>query len=132
MDRSHAVVIHQNGSHLPAHRPEAIPVVVTPVTDLYEAEREYVVHLDVPGATRDTIRVEVRPGMMHVTGDVVGTSVAGHSIRHREIVWNRFTRSFNLGPGIHAEGITAAIADGVLTVRIPKAEDVLPRNIPVQ
>lgn len=132
MDRSHAVVIHRNGSQLPAHRPEAMPVVVTPVTDLYEAEREYVVRLDVPGATRDTIRVEVQPARLDVTADVAVRTGSDVTVQHREIVWNRFTRSFNLGPGIHLEGITAAIADGVLTVRIPKSEEVLPRNIPIQ
>lgn len=132
MDRSHAVVVHRNGSQLPAHRPEAMPVVVTPVTDIYEAEREYLVRLDMPGATRDTIRVEVQPGALHVTGDVAGASEGDYHVRHREIVWNRFTRTFNLGPGIHADGITASITDGVLTVRIPKSDDALPRSIPVR
>ncbi len=132
MDRSNAVVIHRKGSHLPAHLLEAMPVVVTPVTDLFEAEREYVVRLDMPGATRDTTRVEVQPGILHVTGDVASASGPEYNIRHREINWNRFTRSFNLGPGIHADGITASISDGVVTVRIPKSEDALPRNIPIQ
>jgi len=109
-----------------------MPVVVTPVTDLYEAEREYVVRLDVPGATRETIRVEVQPARLHVSADVAVRTGADVTVQHREIVWNRFTRSFNLGPGIHLEGITAAIADGVLTVRIPKSEEVLPRNIAIQ
>lgn len=132
MDRSNAVVIHRKGSHVPAHLPEAMPVVVTPVTDLFEAEREYVVRLDMPGATRDTARVEVQPGVLHVTGDVAGASGPDFNVRHREIIWNRFTRTFNLGPGIHADGITASISEGVLTVRIPKSEAVLVRNIPIQ
>jgi len=132
MDRSHAIVVHQNGSQVPTLRSAAIPVVVTPVTDIYETDREYVVRLDMPGTKRETIRVELRPGVLEVTADASPGEFNAYAVRHREILWNRFTRSFNLGPGIDTEHITASISDGVLVLRIPKSDDAMSRDIPIQ
>jgi len=132
MDRSKVVTVHQDGSRLPALRSEPMTVAVTPVTDIYETAEEYVVRLDLPGATRETIRVEAKSGMLTVTADVPLRDTVLESVLHREIVWNRFARSFNLGRGVHESGINAEVADGVLTVRIPKTDEARSREIPVR
>ena len=132
MEQSHAVIVHRQGTQVPAQRMKSLPVAVTPMADIYEAENEYVVRLDLPGAMRESIRVELRQGNLSVIADVAALTAHSYVVRHREIVWNRFVRSFNLGRGVREAGITASVANGVLTVRIPKTDDALIREIPIR
>lgn len=132
MDRTHAITVQRTGSQVPARRVGALTVAVTPVTDIYESEREYVIRIDVPGVARDSIRVEVARGTLSVTADVLDRRDDQHQILHREIVWNRYARVFNIGQGVNDAGIEAEASNGVLTVRVPKTAEARMREIPVR
>jgi len=132
MDRIHAITVHRNESRVPARRMGDLTVSVPPVTDIYESEREYVIRIDLPGASRETIHVEVARGSLSVTADIPAQRDMKEQVLHREIHWNRFARSFTLGPGINDGGIAAETSDGVLTVRVPKTDAARIQEIPVR
>lgn len=132
MERSNAIMVYRNGAQVPAPRPQALPVVATPVADIIETENEFAIRLDLPGASRESIRVAVERGMLTVTADLrEAVAGSGHAI-HREILWNRYERRFNLGKGVDEERITAEAHHGVLTVHVPKSKAFRAREIPVR
>jgi HSP20 family protein len=59
-------------------------------------------------------------------------AVEGQTVVHRERGFGRFERSFTLNFGVDREAIAAECADGVLTVRLPKAEPARARRIEVR
>jgi HSP20 family protein len=131
MERSNAITIYRNGTHLPARSPATLAVVATPVADVIETDAEFIVRLDLPGAARESIRVAVERGSLTIAADLMtGVQQASRTV-HREILWNRYERRFNLGTGIDEGRITAEVQHGVLTVHVPKSDAMRPREIPV-
>jgi HSP20 family protein len=56
----------------------------------------------------------------------------GYTVHLRERGPIAFTRKFPLPGRVDAEGVTASLKDGVLTVTLPKSRDALPRQIAVK
>jgi len=132
MERSNAITIYRNGNQVPAQRSQALPVVATPVADILETDTEFTLWLDLPGASRENIRVGVHRGLLSITAAVPGPGSSVGRRVHREILWNQYERRFNLGTGIDEERITAETQHGVLTVHVPKSDAVRVREIPVR
>lgn len=132
MERSNAITVYRNGTHLPSQPPAALPVVVTPVADVIETDTAFILRLDLPGADRGSIRVHVERGSLAIAADVPAAKQGASRTVHREILWNRYERRFNLGSGIDEERITAEVQHGVLTVHVPKSDEARPRDIPVR
>jgi HSP20 family protein len=132
MERSNAVTIYRNGIGLPIQPAAALPVVATPVADVVETDAAFILRLDLPGAARESIRLAVERGSLTITADLRTAIKEASRTVHREILWNRFERRFNLGTGINEERITAEVQHGVLTVHVPKSDAVRPREIPVR
>ncbi|MCU0452905.1 MAG: Hsp20/alpha crystallin family protein [Bacteroidetes bacterium] len=132
MERSNSITVYRNGAQVPAQRPQALPIVATPVADILETDTAFFIRIDLPGASRDSIRVSVQRGVLAITADLREPDVAPRRTIHREILWNQYERRFNLGRGIDEERITAEALHGVLTVRVPKADAFRAREIPVR
>lgn len=132
MEPSNSIMIYRNGAQLPAQRTQALPVVATPVADIIETEAEFLIRLDLPGASRESIRVTVERGTLMIAADIRESGTVRMQTIHREILWNRYERRFNLGRGIDEERITAEAQHGVLAVRVPKSDAFRARQIPVR
>lgn len=106
-------------------RPAVVPM------DAYRSGNEYVVHFDLPGVSPDAIDLDVERNVLTVKaernwdyGDDVDLTVAE---RPRGV----FSRQLFLGETLEAENVTAHYEAGVLTLRIPIAEQAKPRKIAV-
>ncbi|MEV4109367.1 Hsp20/alpha crystallin family protein [Nonomuraea sp. NPDC049695] len=103
--------------------------VWTPMADISETEDSYVVEVDVPGVKKDQIDVQFSERELIVTGQIEERE---RQRRHRK---TRRTGSFELRtllPGeVDAERVEARLADGVLTITVPKAAAAKPRHIEV-
>jgi len=103
-----------------------------PNVDIVEQGDDLLVLADVPGASNDDINVRFEDGTLSLharvqpRGDDAGTQLV------REYGVGDFYRTFQISEAIDASKITATCADGVLTLRLPKAEAVKPRKINVQ
>lgn len=104
--------------------------IVPPVTDIYETADAFVVKLDLPGATKESIRLQVEPRKLVVQSSI--TAADGGTMIYSEIGRKRYYREFNLGEGIALDGVTASFENGVLTVTLPKTEEVKAREIKIQ
>jgi HSP20 family protein len=102
----------------------------TPLADVTETDDAYLVEIDVPGAGRKDLTVEVAAGELRVSGEIVEKERIGW-LRHRTRRVGRFAYRTALPGDIDADQISADLADGVLTVRVPKNEVAKPRRITV-
>ncbi|HIG75969.1 MAG TPA: Hsp20/alpha crystallin family protein [Bacteroidetes bacterium] len=112
---------------------DSAPSVWAPRTDIAETDDAYLLTLDLPGIPRDALDVTFEDGTLKVSGERQSVRETQEGRYHRvERSAGRFFRSFALGSDVDADGIDAELADGVLTLRVPKAETAQPRRIDVR
>lgn len=102
-----------------------------PNTDIYETEDALVVAMELPGVEKDAVEIKLEKDVLAVEGRVSLANYEGLEPVYTEYNVGHFTRSFSLSREIDQEGITAKVADGVLTLRLGKAKQVVPRRIEV-
>ncbi len=109
------------------------PVAWRPAMDVSETENEVVVQVDLPGLSRDEIKVNVDKNVLSVHGEKRHESKDEDKRVYRtERTYGSFKRSFTLPSAVDAEKISAAYKDGVLTLTLPKAEEAKPKEIEIK
>ncbi|MEZ5078093.1 MAG: Hsp20/alpha crystallin family protein [Solirubrobacterales bacterium] len=104
-----------------------------PAMDLVETEDDLVLRADLPGVDRDEISVEVKDGVLTVSGERRAQHEDKSEGYHRvERSYGRFARSLELPKGIDPEGVDASYEDGVLEVRVPKPTERQPTKVEVK
>ncbi|MCX7678529.1 MAG: Hsp20/alpha crystallin family protein [Spirochaetes bacterium] len=105
-----------------------------PQIDIVEDENAIHVKADMPGLTEKDIEVTVENGVLTISGERKEER-REEDEKKRYIVNERcygsFRRSFSLPEGIKADEIKAHFKDGVLSIEIPKSEEVKPKKITV-
>ncbi len=88
---------------------------------------------DMPGVASDQVTVNLADDTLHLEGRVSLDEYAGVTPVYTEYNIGDYVRRFTLPDGgrYDRDGITARLVNGVLEVRLPKAERAKPRNIPV-
>lgn len=99
--------------------------------DLYRSGEEFVAHIDLPGVEPASIDIDVEDRTMTVRAE--RRTELGEDIQwlSHERPTGTFARQLTLGYGVALDKIAADYADGVLTLRIPVAEEAKPRKISV-
>ena len=100
--------------------------------DATRNEDEVVLRFDVPGIDRESIDVTVDRGILTVRARRAEENSENGRRFIRERVAGTFTRSVRLGDALDADKVEAAYADGVLTVRVPVAEQAKPRKVEIK
>jgi HSP20 family protein len=108
----------------------ATPGWVPPV-DLAEWDERYVLTVELPGMTRDDVHLDYADGTLTVRGLRPGQGCCPERYQQLERGQGQFSRSFRFAHPVHGDGITADLADGVLTVVVPKAS-AGPRRVSVE
>ena len=105
----------------------------TPSVDIVERENEFLIHVDLPGLERKDVHVGVENNSLSVSGERprVETTEAERTYR-AERPCGTFKRVFSLPRTVDAGKVKAEYRDGVLSVRVPKAEEARPREIEVK
>jgi HSP20 family protein len=104
---------------------------VTPNVDIHAAESGYVLYAEMPGVNRDGIRITVEDGNLVLVGHRQPWGVSAEAL-HREMRQLSYRRVYELDPSIDANRISARIDQGILTVNLPKAENLKPRRITLE
>ena|SRR5919106_814109 len=103
-----------------------------PAVDVLEGKDSYLIRAELPGMKREDIKVEVKDGILVLSGERKSEKPGeGVEYRHVERVNAKFWRSFSLPDTVKHDGIEATYKEGVLEVRVPKAEEAKPRQIEV-
>jgi HSP20 family protein len=103
-----------------------------PNCDILEREDELLVVADVPGAKGAEIDVKFEDGLLTIHAPVEARQDAEQDYLLQEYGVGDYHRTFQVSESIDAGKIAASYADGVLTLRLPKAEAVKPRRITVK
>ena len=103
-----------------------------PRCDVYEDENGITLLADLPGVPRDQLELKVEGDTLLVEATVQPQTPEGLEAVYAEVRVPRFRRSFTLSRELDSQRIDANLKDGVLTLRIPKAEHAQPRRIAVQ
>ena len=103
-----------------------------PDIDIYETTDELVVLADIPGATGDNVDIRFENGLLTVNAHIDQRQPEEHRYLIREYAIGDYSRTFQVSEDVDASRITAELAEGVLTVHLPKAEAAKPRKIQVQ
>lgn len=114
-----------------AARP-AMPAWAPPVS-IFARKNELVVCVDLPGVSRDQLTVTATPGAIAVSGRRPSPfSDEQTRLQRGEAPLGAFRREIALPPDAALEGLSASLKDGVLEIRVPRAEKQAPRAIQVQ
>jgi len=104
-----------------------------PLTDIKEDKDKYVVMLDLPGVTRDDVKVSYADGQLSISGERKQEKESKDSKFHRvERAYGRYYRSFTLPQQVKEDKIVAEFKDGQLTVTVPKAEETKPKELEIK
>ena len=85
-----------------------------------------------PGVSKDRLGVKVNGDTLMIEGEVSVPAPAGMELLYAEILASGYRRSFTLSRELDASKIEANLKDGVLKLRIPKAEEARPRRIEIK
>lgn len=108
------------------------PLAGTFPVDIYETADELVVQAEVPGTRQEDVAVQVQGTQLTIRTQRRHEVPQGASWLRQETAEGESLRSFNLGLPIRSESIVADYRDGILTVHLPKADEVRPRSIPIR
>ena len=108
-----------------------------PPMDIEEEEGQYMVTLSVPGYSQDQLEISLEDDVLQIQGALKSENesaetVSGRKFHLRERHMNRFSRSLRLPAGIEGNKVGAKYDKGVLTLTVPKPEEVLPKQIEIE
>ncbi len=109
-----------------------VPQIELPM-DVTEDDQEYVVKASVPGINPDDLEITYTDKTLTISGQVQNEGEPGENTRYhmRERWFGNFSRSIVLPTNIDANKISADYHDGILTLHLPKTEEVKPKRISV-
>jgi len=108
-------------------------VAWSPVVDIEETELNYLIRAELPGLSKEKVKVKVEDGVLTLSGERdLKRKVEGKTFHHIERSHGTFTRSFTLPENAEAESVSANYKDGLLEIRVAKSEEALPKSIEVR
>jgi HSP20 family protein len=104
-----------------------------PAMDLVETEDNLVLRADLPGVEHGDVEIEVKDGVLTVSGERRAQHERKREGFHRvERSFGRFSRSLELPKGVDADSVRASFDRGVLEVRMPKPAEHKPTKIEIE
>jgi len=118
--------------------PSFLPLAVrqdafVPHMDMAEGKNEVVVTIELPGVNKEDVKISLEKDLLSISGERKGSAKAGDvKTITSERPSGKFSRTVRLPYEIEASAVGAELADGLLTVTLPKAESAKPREIAVK
>ncbi len=104
---------------------------IVPMADVYATDDEYVIRADMPAVTKDGLDITLDNNVLTIKGAVDESEKSSDKLKYREYTLHDYMRSFNVGNDIDTGNVTASMDDGVLTITLPKKEEVKPKKIEI-
>jgi HSP20 family protein len=102
-----------------------------PPVDVVEDSTGITLFADLPGVPKDKLSLKVEADTLTIEGEVGLAMPEGMEASHAEVGLPRYRRVFTLSKELDSEKVAAELKNGVLRLRIPKAEHAKPRKIDI-
>ena len=106
--------------------------VLLPPVDVVEDTTGLTLYADMPGVSRERLNLRVEGDTLTIEGELSLPVPQDMQASHAEVQQSRYRRAFELSRELDAQKVAAELTQGVLRVRIPKAEHAQPRRIEVR
>lgn len=123
--------MNQNVTSKQGEAPRQEAAVLPPV-DVVEDTSGITLFADLPGVPKDKLALRVEADTLTIEGEVGLTTPEGLQPSHVEVQVPRYRRVFTLSKELDPDKIAAEMNNGVLKLRIPKAEHAQPRKIQIR
>jgi len=111
----------------------ALGEVPVPALDVYQTPSDAVVKATLPGLKPEDVTIDISGDVLTIKGETKAEQeVKKEDYLYQERRYGAFSRSLILPSGLRTEKCEATMEDGVLTLTIPKAEQVKPKAIKVK
>jgi HSP20 family protein len=105
---------------------------VAPMVDIYETEDDYFLVANMPGVSREDVKVKIDDGDLIIMGRLDFPSEIQRKYLMKEIDSSNFYRKFKLSESVDDGKIDAKLENGRLMVHLPKVERVKPKTIEIK
>ena len=102
-----------------------------PYTDIYENGDALTVIMEIPGVSKDAVDIMLDKDELRIFAGIKPENYEDYQPVYTEYSIGHFSRSFTLSSKIDKDKIEASVADGVLTLTLPKMEEAKPRSIKI-
>ena len=99
--------------------------------DAFRRGSDVWVHMDLPGVKAENLEITVERNVLTIAAERNWQRQEGDQPYFGERYRGNFRRQIQLGDGLDLENLEADLHDGILTVRIPVAEQAKPRKVQV-
>lgn len=114
-------------SEAPREEPTLLPMV-----DVIEDSGGITLYADLPGVPKDRLNLLVEADTLIIEGELVLPMPEGMESSHVEVALPRYRRVFTLSKELDSGKVNARFEQGMLVLRIPKADHAQPRRVEVQ
>jgi HSP20 family protein len=103
-----------------------------PVLDMHETKDEVVLNFELPGVSEKDVALSITGDLLTLKGErTANREFMEENAYQAERVYGKFERSVQLPMPVQADKVKATYRDGVLEVKLPKAEEVRPKAIKI-
>jgi len=104
-----------------------------PSVDMYQTDEEVVVKASIPGFKAEDVQINVTGDILTFRGEIKREDEKKDKAWHiREQRWDSFERALALPTEVVTDKAKAEFENGILTITLPKAEEVKPKTITVK
>ena len=102
-----------------------------PRTNLYDKGDHFTIRAEVPGFSKEDLNIKIQGNYLEMSGKREADVPKGYAVHRSERGTLNFSRSMTLPSEVDSTKVEAALKDGVLTLKLPKAEAAKPKQITV-
>jgi len=105
--------------------------VYLPLTDIVETDKELLVYMDMPGVSKEKLKVKLEKNVLVIDGEIDSAPYDKLKPLYSEYNIGHFSRNFELSNEIDQNAIKASMNDGVLLLTLPKVPEKQPKMIAI-
>ena len=102
-----------------------------PLINVFNDGEDFVLVAELPGVKKEDLDIQVRGDTLRIQGKKTISYDDGASVHRRERAAGQFDRTLTLPAEVDAAKVAAEYRDGVLTLRLPRAESAKPRTVTI-
>ena len=132
MAKSHELSVQEKKEVAPKEEKTIPARFYVPNADIFETDDALTVVMEIPGVEKKDVSVQLENEVLRIEGRINFSKYEGLEPVYAEYNIGHYARAFTLSNKIDQDGITADLADGVLTLTLRKAKEAQPKRIAIK